>query len=90
MIDDLNPSWSFGQPSRSTLWCQTCGRFQACSPASAMRYARVGWPRCCDHAMSNLDGRDSWAAGSPDGVKQGEEERPEEGRPGDGPSEAKG
>ena len=33
MIDDLNPSWSFGQSSRSTLWCQTCGRFQACSPA---------------------------------------------------------
>jgi hypothetical protein len=62
MLDGLNSTPPFGQPSRSTLWCQTCGRFQTCSPASAIRYARIGWPRCCGHAMSNLPTHDRMAA----------------------------
>ena len=88
MVDGPNSTPSFGQPSRSTLWCQECGRFQACSPVGAMRYARLGWPMCCGEVMSNLAARQSWAARSPAVSRRFEEEKPKEGRPGEGPPEA--
>jgi hypothetical protein len=43
------------QPAQQyLLWCATCGRTDERTRGEVAQFARDGWPRCCDAALSYL------------------------------------